>query len=199
MNLIIEQGWAPQFTPKIARLYNEAFGQKFSAVISNAQQRVSLFEKSFTPHFSFIARIDDNIVGLAGFQTAQGSLTSGITGKLLFKELGFFKGLKACLLFSIFEREAQEKELVMDGIVVDTGFRSLGIGSKLLDIIVEYAKNNDYQNVRLDVIDTNQRAKKLYLQKGFIEGNTKHFPYLKSLLGFSAATTMHFPICKQCD
>ncbi|GHF95886.1 GNAT family N-acetyltransferase [Thalassotalea marina] len=192
MKVTIEQGWTLEHAVTIAQLYDKAFGDKFSAVINDKHQRIILLAKSFMPKFSYVARVENKIVGLAGFQTTKGSLTSAMTGQLLLKELGLLKGLKACLLFSLFEREAQSQELVMDGIVVDSDYRGLGIGSKLLDAIIEYAKDNDYQNVRLDVIDTNPRAKKLYKTKGFYETKTEHFPYLKSLLGFSAATTMRF-------
>jgi ribosomal protein S18 acetylase RimI-like enzyme len=82
----------------------------------------------------------------------------------------------------------------MDGIVVDSQFRGLGIGSKLLDAIIEYAGENEFETVRLDVIESNPRAKKLYESKGFVVTKKEYFPYLNSLIGFSSSETMVYKI-----
>lgn len=177
---------------QVSKLYENAFGAKFSAAIKNKQQRIQMLAKSFVPEFSFVAQIDDQIIGLAGFQTPEGSLTGGMTLKGLLSELGIIRGIWAALVFSLFERKAKPEELVMDGIVVDENHRSQGVGGLLLDSILEYAKANDFETVRLDVIDSNPRAKKLYENKGFVATETDYFPYLKWLIGFSGSTTMAY-------
>ena len=55
---------------------------------------------------------------------------------------------------------------------------------------VEYGFNR----VRLDVIDINPRAKKLYERKGFKVVRTEKFPYLRRLLGFGGSTTMELDL-----
>jgi ribosomal protein S18 acetylase RimI-like enzyme len=66
----------------------------------------------------------------------------------------------------------------------------LGVGTKLLDAIVEVAQARGYRQVRLDVVDTNPRARQLYERRGFVAVETKSYPWLRHLLGFSASTTM---------
>ncbi len=78
----------------------------------------------------------------------------------------------------------------MDGIVVDGEARGKGIGSMLLDQIIDYAKEHKFKSIRLDVIDSNPRAQKLYETKGFVASSVESFPYLKWLIGFSGSTTM---------
>ena len=82
----------------------------------------------------------------------------------------------------------------MDGIAVDQAYRGQGIGSKLLQEIVTYAQQNGYKTVRLDVIDINSDARRLYERRGFVAVHTEHFPYLKKLLGFGGVTTMKFTV-----
>ena len=48
--------------------------------------------------------------------------------------------------------------------------------------------------VRLDVIDTNHGAQRLYERSGFVPLRIEKFPYLRWLLGFGASTTMEFRI-----
>ena len=186
----IQKGWNIQKSQLVAELYEEAFGLKFSVAISSKQKRIDILSKCFVPDFSYSVMVNGKIVGLAGFQTKNGSLTGGMNLNGLIDELGLFKGAWAGLVLSLFERQPIKRELLMDGIVVDDDFRGLGLGSSLLDRIVLHARENDFDTVRLDVIDNNPRAKKLYESKGFIATKTEYFPYLKWLIGFSGSTTM---------
>lgn len=190
MEVLVQEGWNIEQAKSVAALYEEAFGAKFSTAIPDREKRIKVLAKSFVPEFSFAATSGREVIGLAGFQTPAGSLTNGIGATQLIKDLGYLKGLRACLVFSLFERKPKPRELVMDGIAVRSDFRGQGIGSRLLDQIILYAVKNGFETVRLDVIDSNPRAKKLYELKGFIAVSTDNFPYLKWLIGFSGSTTM---------
>lgn len=190
MNIQIQKGWCIENSRSAARLYEEAFGAKFVSAIPDRLKRIDILSKSFVPEFSFAAICGNAIIGIAGFQESAGSLTGGMGAKKLIQELGFFRGLWACLIFSLFERKPKAGELVMDGIAVDSAFRGQGIGSELLEKIIHYAAEMGFDTVRLDVIDSNPRARKLYESKGFVAVNSESFPYLKWLIGFSGSTTM---------
>lgn len=86
---------------------------------------------------------------------------------------------------------------MMDGITVHREMRGLGIGTRLLDEIKRYARENGYSSVRLDVIDTNPGARRLYEREGFVATKTEHFGYLRRILGFGAATTMVYKIADE--
>jgi len=98
------------------------------------------------------------------------------------------------MVFSSYERQPQESELLMDGIAVEQDMRGKGIGTKLLDELKQYARENGYSRIRLDVIDTNPAARHLYERQGFIPTRTEQFGYLRRLLGFGASTTMVFQV-----
>lgn len=190
MTVYIQKGWQHSYSMLIAQLYEEAFGAKFQCAVTDKNQRIELLSNSFVPDYSFAAFSNNVPVGLAGFNVESGSLTGGIGAKGLIKQLGLMRGVWACVVFSLFERQPDEQELVMDGIAVDCQFRGQGIGSMLLDHIISYAGENGFTSVRLDVIDSNDRARRLYESKGFVAVKTESYPYLKWLLGFSGATTM---------
>lgn len=177
-----------------AELYDEAFGKKFALAIRNHDKRISLLEASLMPNFAICALADNELVGLAGFQAEDNSLTSGMGMRSLFSHLGFFSGLWAVCAFSLYERKPVRGELLMDGIAVDSKMRGRGVGGKLLDEIISYAQKHNYAYVRLDVIDINEGAKRLYARKGFKEIRTEKFPYLKWLLGFGGSTTMRLSV-----
>ncbi|OOF23261.1 molybdopterin-guanine dinucleotide biosynthesis protein MobC [Salinivibrio proteolyticus] len=190
MEIAIRQGWPLEQAQNVAELYEQAFGMKFARVIPNQAVRVAVLSQCFVPDFSFAAMQNGKVVGLAGFQTQTGALTQGMDAKQLIDSLGPIKGIWACAILALFERKAAHNELVMDGIAVDSAIRGQGIGSQLLDAIMDYAQAHGFESVRLDVIDSNPRARKLYQAKGFVATKEERFPHLKWLVGFSGATTM---------
>lgn len=177
-----------------AQLYDEAFGDKFAAAIRSRTDRISVLKDSFVGRFAVTASVGELLVGLAGFHTPEGSLTGGMSARQLLVTLGLIRGLRAIAIFAMYERTPKPGELVMDGISVHRDYRGCGIGTQLLNGIVNYARENGFGTVRLDVIDTNLGAKRLYGRNGFVPVRTQKFPYLRWLLGFGAATTMEFRI-----
>ncbi len=181
------------------QLYDEAFGPKFAVAIKNKEKRLKLLEESLQLRFALSATVNNKLVGLAGFHTAKGSLTKGITGKKLYQNLGFFGSVRAALIFSLYERKSKKSELLMDGIAVRHHMRGRGVGTQLLNNLKAYAREHKYDAIRLDVIDINQGARRLYERQGFKPKHTEHFGYLRWLLGFGASTTMVYQIEQEDD
>lgn len=177
-------------------LYDEAFGEKLSLAVRNRENRKQLFTKGLALKYAIAAVSQKGLLGIAGFHTAEGSLTGAISYRDLVSQLGFFKGSRAAVVFSLYEKKPKPEELVMDGIAVRSDARGMGVGSRLLNEIRKYAKQHEYNRVRLDVIDTNHKAKKLYERMGFEAVKTENFPYLKSFLGFGGVTTMELIVHK---
>jgi len=134
------------------------------------------------------------VLGIAGFSTNAGSLTGGIEYGNLLSDLGVLGGNRATLVLSLYERQAVMGELMLDGIAVSSASRGLGVGTRLLLGLIDYAGANGYESIRLDVIDTNDGARKLYERLGFVSTKTEAFEILRGVLGFGAATTMVYEI-----
>ena len=178
-----------------AQLFDHAFESKFSLAVRDPQKRLKLLEDSLMLRFAIVAIADQQLVGLAGFQTTQGSMTEGLTLRRMFQHLGIFQGAWALLVFSFFYREVSTpQELLMDGIAVEQSMRGQGIGTQLLNELKQYATQQGYSHICLDVIETNPRAKRLYERHGFVATKVKHFGYLRWLLGFGAATRMEYRV-----
>ena len=58
------------------------------------------------------------------------------------------------------------KSIYLEDLVVKESYRRQGIGQKLLDTVIDHAKNNGYQNVLWQVLDWNTSAIQFYEKKG---------------------------------
>ncbi len=173
-----------------AALFDQAFGAKFASAVGPRTVRVNFFADTFMPPFAFCAFQGERLVGIAGYRTPEGSLTGGITYESLIDKLGFVQGNWAAVVFSFYERKLKSGELHMDGIAVDESVRGQGVGTQLLRMLSDFATNRGYASIRLDVIDTNPLAKKLYEKNGFRVTETHRYPYLKWMLGFGGSATL---------
>lgn len=178
------------FRRDAAALYEEAFGAKFGVAVRSRHRRVELLSESFLLDFGIAAVSNGTLLGIAGLQTADGSLTGGMSYRRLVQVLGFLPGSWAAIVFSLYERKNEEGGLLMDGISVRSDARGRGIGSRLLEEVEAYAIARGFKSIRLDVIDTNPDAKRLYERKGFRVTKSETFEGLRWLLGFGGSETL---------
>ncbi len=194
MEISIQQGLPQTSSDKAAELYELAFGIKIARAIPEQSDRVALLNTGFNSDFAITAFHRERLVGLAGFHTNAGSLTSGITAAAIIRRLGLMHGLRACFILALYERKPKSGELVMDGIAVLPEYRGHGIGTKLLTGIVSHASDHGYKTTRLDVIDSNPKARALYERFGFKVIREETYPFLKPVLGFGGSATMEYRI-----
>jgi len=187
-------GFSENLRADAAALYDQAFGAKLALAIPSREARIGLLTQCLQPNYALVVLANAELVGLAGFHTPDGSLTGGMTWRTIRAQVGVIRGLWAVCVFSLFARRLEPGVLLMDGIAVRDDMRGHGIGSQLLDHLAHYAREHGYTRIRLDVIETNHAARRLYERKGFRAVHTDNFPYLKWLLGFGAATKMELRV-----
>lgn len=183
-------GFPDHLRPAAAALYWEAFGAKLTRPLGPPEKGRAFIARVLRPEFAFAERSDDGrLLGVAGFKTTNGAFVGGHFSDLS-AIYGTFSALWRGLLLEFFERETEPGVLLMDGICVSAEARGQGIGTKLLNRIADHARATQHRAVRLDVIDTNPRARALYERVGFqAMGTTKMGPFAR-VFGFSSATTM---------
>lgn len=140
------------------------------------------------PDFALIARgTDQQVLGVAGFKTSKGALIGGEL-KDIAKVFGWLSALWRGPLLSLVERDLADDVLLMDGICVAAKARGVGLSSAQLDAIKVETKRTDRCSIRLDVIDTNPRARALYERQGFEPIGTGHLGPLRWVSRFRTST-----------
>lgn len=188
----LRRGLPPGAEAQAAALYWEAFGRKLGPALGPAGAGTAFIAAQLHRDRAVVALAGGRLVGVAGYRHAGRPFVGGKAGDVR-RAYGRLRGLPRIALLALLERSPGPGQLLMDGIAVDPAFRGRGIGTRLLDGVVAIAAEQGYAEVRLDVIDVNPRARALYLREGFVPVRTTQTPYLRSLLGFGAATTMRRP------
>lgn len=189
-DIFISPGFPEDQRLVAARLFWQAFSGKLGKVLAPEEKALRLVERILNPDFA-ISAIDreGRLLGLAGYKTRDGALVGGSLADMT-AVYGTFGGLWRGLLLEVLERRIEPDCLLMDGIFVAESARGRGIGGTLLKAIGEEARQRSLTRVRLDVIDTNPRAKALYERSGFKAVGEEKTGVLELLFGFSSATRM---------
>lgn len=190
----IQRGIAPHHRRQAAALYDQAFGAKLGFAMPDASARHAILAEGFNPAYAYTAVRNGQLLGLAGFQDDEASLTAGISFELLQRHLGFWKACRAALVLSLFQRQRAENALLMDGIAVAEHGRGQGLGTLLMKALMHHAEHQGVACIRLDVIDTNPAARRLYERLGFVAVSTDSTGPLHHVLGFRAATQMRLQL-----
>ena len=193
MTVTLQLGLPDHLRPDAATLYWEAFGGKLGPVMGPHPRAMAFLVRVIRADHVIVAlSAQGELLGLAGFKTPAGSFAEGELADLR-AAYGLGAYWRAPLLW-LLTREVDNERFLLDGVCVTRAARGLGIGSALLDRICTEARTRGYGAVRLDVIDTNWRAKALYIRLGFIVEKTEGIGLLRHVFGFSHATTMVKPL-----
>lgn len=186
----IRRGFSEEHRKRAALLFWQAFSGKLGKFLGPDERALSFFESVLNPEFSLSAVAPDGrLLGIAGFKTSEGALADGKL-KDTAAVYGWFGGLWRGLLLECLARDLEPDTLLMDGIFVSEEARGQGVGSVLLEAICAEARSRDLKKVRLDVIDTNPRAKALYERSGFVARSKKETGVFAGLFGFNYSTEM---------
>ena len=191
--VLIEDGLRREHRDMAVDLFWEAFREKLAPVMKPEARALSFLRKAVDPSHAISAISDQGVLlGIAGFKTADGGFIGGGMRQLS-SAYGLFGGLWRGVILSTLDRPVDSGSLLMDGIFVSQAARGQGVGTLLLDAIKRKARERGASTVRLDVIDSNPRARALYLRQGFVDVETSETGLFRHVFGFRSSTRM---ICK---
>lgn len=187
---VVENGLRPEHRLQAARGYWRAFSRKLRYPLGPEEKALSFIEGVLDPSHAISAvSKDGRFLGVAGFKSPKGGLVGGGFGDLA-RTYGWIAAALRGSLIHVLERDCTKGTLLMDGIFVEPPARGQGVGTALLHAVEAHAASMELQRIRLDVIDTNPRARALYEREGFSARSVLSLGLLKPIFGFSSATQM---------
>lgn len=190
VSFTIAKGFTPDQRRAAISLFWRAFRGKLGRVMNPEDAALRFLDRAADPGHALSAVAGDgSLIGIAGFKTRKGAFIGGGMAELR-AAYGAFGGLWRGLILSLLERPVKSGTLLMDGIIVEEEARGQGVGSALLAAIKTEATERGCKRVRLDVIDTNARARALYERRGFLPVSTSDTGLFRHIFGFRKSTAM---------
>jgi ribosomal protein S18 acetylase RimI-like enzyme len=193
MEIIVEQGLRYNTIEDAAAIYAEAFERKLIKIIGNRDVLIKFFINIINPDRVIAAyNHEGKLLGIAGYRFEE-QMMINIKKSVFLEMFGSIKGfIKYLITKVLYKRDVDDElQLLMDGIAVDRNYRGKGIGKLLFSNLEEFAVRNNLKTIKLDVIDENPKAKRLYERIGFKDVKYKKFDFVTSkIIGVSGVTTM---------
>ncbi|MFM2390093.1 MAG: hypothetical protein RLZZ437_1648 [Pseudomonadota bacterium] len=188
MELTIHHHLPHALREQAAALYWQAFGAKLGRVMGPDARALRLIARIIRSDHAIVAMAGDQLVGLVGYKTPRGAFASGTFGDL-WAIYGMGCLWRAAVL-RLLVRDVDNERFLIDGLCVAPDAQGQGVGTALLDAVAIEAEARGYRALRLDVVDTNPRAKALYEREGFRVINETRMGLLGYVFGFARSATM---------
>jgi ribosomal protein S18 acetylase RimI-like enzyme len=185
----IHLGLPERYRRQAAELCYDAFHQKFEPILDSPEHGSAILEAGLKSDFILMAVQQDQLAGVVGLEY-DGQYFFDLKRAAFVREFGWLRGLIKMILFIPFAQHHREGDLTIGVIAVHAARRGQGVGTRLLQAVFDYALEKGFRSVSLEVVDTNLGAQRLYERLGFVAIKTRKYPYLRNLMGFSAATMM---------
>ncbi len=177
-----------KYLGSLAEIVYDAFETKITALGIQKEAAIEIIVNSMAPDSAFFAYQENRLVGAVGIVTNSSRFLN-----FRFKELRKrFNPLKAVVYYLIlnFDSGIPKNELKIESLAVSGEMRGQGIGTQLVNRVEQFAAENGYSLLSLDVVDTNVAAQKLYERLGFEVVKTTKFGGLTRSAGFTSSYYM---------
>lgn len=186
----VSLGLPDHLKSQAAGLYWQAFGGKLGRVMGPEPRAHAFLVRVMRADHCFCAVSEEGrLLGIAGFKSPQGSFAGGDAQDMqaVYGRIGAaWRGG----LLGLLQSDTDNNRFLIDGLCVAPDQRGRGIGSALMAALMAEGIARGYPAIRLEVIDTNIRARALYERLGFAAFRSETLGPLRHVFGFSRAVTM---------
>ena len=192
--LAIAPGFSEAERETVARLFWEAFSGKLGRLMRPEPKALAFLCRALRSDFARVARDGEGrLLGVAGIKTPRGGLVAGGLRELA-AAYGWPGALWRGPLLELTERPLAPNQMLLDGLFVAPAARGRGVGTALVGAVIAEAEGLGLREVRLDVVDSNPRARALYARLGFVPAGEDRLGPLRLVFGFRRSIRMIRPL-----
>jgi ribosomal protein S18 acetylase RimI-like enzyme len=194
MTLQIKFGIPQNQRIKVARMFYDTFADKFHKIFGTQKKFIHFTLECLRDDRTLVAFKDGQVVGVAGLHYDGRSFIDANMEQAV-KVFGLAT-LRVVLFGGLFFfKKADQNEVFIESLAVAASERGKGIGTNLIHAVIDYAKSNGFSQIRLEVVETNKKAKKLYERIGFTEDVVQYIPSpFNRIMGFGSVTEMTYTL-----
>ena len=193
--VVYQKGLPPEFVGPASGLFLSALAEKFVPILGDGPKATKLIRSSIVTSSCFSALENNKLLGVLAVQTEnQNFINPGFKG--LSTHYGFWGTIVNGFALHLLQHKPKPEELHVEGIAVVDDARGKGVGTKLFEELMSFARTQSFKKITLEVIDTNPRALQLYERLGFtIIKRSKIWPINKIIgLPFNETILMELTI-----
>ncbi len=196
MSIEIKFGVPKNQRETVAKMFHESFGDKYDLMFGDETKTVAFVSACLDDSKTIVALKDDVAVGFSGLQHCGKSFIEDNAHEMVrVFGLASFKVMLIRSMFVFKRMGIDNNELLLEALAVSAKERNKGIGQKLLQFTIDYAKSKKFSHLKLDVINTNPKAKRLYERIGFVESKVQKIPYpFNVIMGFDSMSEMVYQL-----
>jgi ribosomal protein S18 acetylase RimI-like enzyme len=176
-----------------AALYLSALADKLVPVYGTGPRARRALANGLNRRLCITAVDNDRLVGILGIQIPSAGFMD-VTLNTLRPHYGILGSLWRLALLAFLHYSPPAGEVYVDGIAVDPDFRGQGIGTAMMAALESRAVGQGVSMIRLEVVDSNPNARKLYLRLGFERFREQTVWPVGSLFGFRSSMVMIKPL-----
>ncbi len=185
----IRVGIPEMWRDQAGAIFYEAFRRMLEPLVGVPARTQPLIAAGFELERMLGAVNEGRLVGLAGLHYG-GRSFSTFPRQVWVRALGPVRGLWASFVLNQLHEPCPPDHLRIEALAVDAACRGLGAGSALLEASFDFARRQGFSAVRLEVVDTNINARRLYVRMGFEPVAVHRYPFIGDWLGFSGEEVM---------
>jgi len=184
----IVRGLSDDDRQRAAEIIYEAFRGKLRFAGSRRSLLPAL-AKALRSDRAICAYLDGRLLGIVGVDYGGQNLLAA-RWHAFCHDLGLLRGTLDALLISLMAWRDRRDDLYISSLAVAPEFRGRGIGTQLLSAAESLARELRFRQVSLNVVNTNPRARALYVRLGYRVVRQHRYPFTRRLMGFSYSDMM---------
>jgi len=187
-SLQIRQGLNPAQLQRAAQLYFETFRQQINPILGAEARAIAFLRQAINPQSALTAQHEGEMVGLAGLRS-DGQQFLQLQLPLFTRHFGWLLGRIRFRQACLFERPLPTGQLCIDNLTVTPAMRGQGVGTGLMNAVVEFASRKGFEAVCIQIPNTAPALYQLCRRLGFNFTETQNWPSLKPF-GITTFTTL---------
>ena len=194
MTIRLQWGLPDNLPLAAATLIYDTFIKKLRYALGPRHIGIRFVAYSLQSEYGLVALHDGEFVGVAGAKTAKGELVQVRLGSWI--RTYHIRTIRSFLIgFPFWYERRGPGVLTLANLSIVESARGQGIGTQMVKEFMRYGLKQNFRILKLEVINSNVRAKTLFERLGFKTTKYSNIPLPWShLLGFTGVYEMSYPL-----
>ena len=170
-----------RYRRQAAEMYHEAFHRELAPILGTGEASLALLEQILDPESTIVALHQDQLVGIAVLERKACTPAAARGISRLRRQIDL-----------VYSRLRRRQDLLLESLVVLPAMRRAGIGTCLLQAVLDWANVNGIDRIwtEVEATDSQPSTHCFFERMGFAAVNIQQYPHLYRSMGLWSVTTM---------